>query len=207
MTDQHTSPAPTPAAGTPHDKRRRRFLGAGVSATPALLTLASQPALGVTCFTPSRSLSKNTSVSQQAKNGECTNAESPGNYMAQTDPTAQAYHWPANIPPSTKFHPLFSGVNRRFYKQPDNVISLTLVEVLSLVGPPDAEQVAFHLIAAYLNVNGGNGAVIPPHILDSARVLQIWNEWDVKGFFEPTAGVKWYAAEIKAYLLSNGIVK
>jgi hypothetical protein len=206
MNDHDTSSAPTPAASARPDQRRRRFLGAGVSATPALLTLASSPALGVTCFSPSRSLSRNTSVSQQGQYGECTNAESPGNYSAQQDPLQGAYHWPAAIPPTTPFHPLFSGVNRRFY-QADNTTSLTLGQVLMLGPDRDTQKVAFHLIGAYLNVNGGNGAIIPPQVLTSAAVLEIWNEWDVKGYYEPMAGIQWGAEQIKDYLVNNGIIK
>ena len=136
----------------------------------------------------------------------CVSAQSPGNYKAQVNATSSAYSWPAAIPPSTPFHPLFSGVNIRFYKS-NGTTSLTLHEVLSVVGAPDSQQVAFHIVAAYLNVNGGNGAVIPPHVIDSAGVKKLWNEWDLKGYYEPFAGVKWYATEIKNYLISNGIVK
>jgi hypothetical protein len=186
-------------------RSRRRFLGAGAAVPPVLLTLASQPALGVTCFTPSRSLSKNTSVSQQGKNGECVGAESPGNYKAQQDSSSNAYHWPAAIPPSTKFHSIFSGT-----KYVVNNVSLSLGQVLGLSpngSPGDPEKVAFHLIGAYLNINGGNGAVIPPHVIDSTVIKNMWTEWNTKGYYEPMAGVKWYAAEIKSYLISNGIVK
>ncbi|MBH9577365.1 hypothetical protein [Inhella proteolytica] len=201
-------------------RSRRRFLGAGVVVPPTLLTLASQPALGVTCFTPSRSLSRNTSVSQQGKNGECTGAESPGNYKAQQDSSSNAYHWPATFPPSTKFHSVFSGSRYMV-----SGVSLTLGQVLNLgpnTTPGDPGKVAFHLIGAFLNINGGNGAVIPPHIIDSTVIKNMWTEWDTKGYYEPMAGVKWYAdytmvgstvtvaapnGGIKGYLLSNGIVK
>lgn len=186
-------------------RSRRRFLGAGAAVPPVLLTLASQPALGVTCFTPSRSLSKNTSVSQQAKNGECAGAESPGNYMAQQSQDSNAYHWPAAIPPSTKFHSIFSGT-----RYVVNNVSLSLGQVLQLSpngSPGDPDKVAFHLIGAYLNVNGGNGAVIPQHVIDSSVIKNMWTEWNTKGYYEPMAGVKWYATEIKNYLISNGIVK
>ena len=203
----HTNRDPSDVAPLPPvESRRRRFLGAGVATAPALLTLASQPALGVTCFTPSRSLSRNTSISQQGKNGNCLNAESPGNYKEQQTPGHGAYHWPASIPPSTAFHSRFPG--QRFMTGTGvNVRSMTMGEVLNLVGAPDQQQVAFHLVGAYLNVNGGNGAIIPPHILTSAGVVAIYDEWDRNGFYEPMAGVRWYATEIKNYLISNGIVK
>ena len=137
---------------------RRRFLGAGAAATPFLLTMVSQPALGMTCFTPSRSLSRNTSISQQGKYGECTNAESPGNYKAQQASRANAYHWPKDVPPSTPMHPLFYegstlGVTKFAIQQSNGVwSSMTLGEAL---GVNAAGQVHFHLIGAYLNKRGG----------------------------------------------------
>lgn len=183
----------SPATTQPPARGRRRFLGAGVSATPALLTLASQPALGVTCFTPSRSLSRNTSVSQQGKNGEC-NGQSPGNYGAQTDPGIPAYTWPAKPQPNDPFYPLFSNVlkKNRFLitiytnkqKTKTGTRSLTLLEVLNLNPnssfadmvpntrlPVDPANLAKHLIAAYLNcVNG----FIPTKVLPKEQVLLIW---------------------------------
>lgn len=187
---------------------RRRFLGAGAAATPFLLTMVSQPALGVTCFTPSRSLSKNTSISQQGKYGECTNAESPGNYKAQQTSGANAYHWPASVPPSTPMHPLFyqgstQGVTQFTVSQNGALRSMTLGEALNV---NTAGQVHFHLIGAYLNKKGGNGAFIPDNVMTVQDILDMWQEWASKGFYEPMAGVKWYDGDIVNYLKNNGIV-
>lgn len=192
-------------------KRRRRFLGAGAASTPFLLTLVSQPALGVTCFTPSRSLSKNTSVSQEGKYGECTGAESPGNYNAQQDPNKRGggYHWPASVPPTTPMHSLFymgniEGITKFTKVENGRVVSMTLGEALNVNAPG---QVHFHLIGAYLNKMGGNGAVIPDSAITSTGILVMWQEFATKGYYEPMAGVKWYEAQIVDYLKSNGIVK
>ena len=211
----------------PTARGRRRFLGAGVSATPALMTLVSQPALGVTCFTPSRSLSKNTSISQAGKDGEC-NGQSPGNYGAQTEPGIPSYTWPAYPLPGTPFHDIFKpeyfvitvvGGAASKSKKPksggSNTRSLTFLEVLRLnpnsefedlapgsAIPVDPANLGKHLAAAYLNcVNG----FIPEKILTTEGVKGIWNEWATKGHFEPMAGVKWYAADIVSYLSANGI--
>ncbi len=83
---------------------------------------------------------------------------------------------------------------------------MSMIEVLNLGPSEDPQKVAFHLIGAYLNCCGGNGAVIPSNVMTPSRVLEIWTEWRTKGYFNPTAGVKWYAADIKNYLISNGIV-
>ncbi len=190
---------------------RRRFLGAGVGATPALMMLASQPALGVTCFSPSRALSRNTSVSQQGKYGDCTGI-SPGNYKTQTTPGAPSYHWPAAPVPTTLFHSIFSGSYFEVTKSTTGggTRSLTLLEVLDLptvppdvmAVPSDPSKLAFHIIGAYLNVQKG---FIPATVLDSQKVKNIWSELALRGYFEPTAGVKWYPADVVTYLQNSGI--
>lgn len=217
MADQK-NPERTELTVSDHDAKRRRFLRAGAAASPAVLSLASQPALGVNCFTPSRSLSRNTSVSQQGKYGECLRAESPGNYKAQQDPNAGAYHWPASVPPSTLFHSVFTAQGSRtgtiFIKpNPSGVghISMTMGEVLDLTGNADPGKVAFHLIGAYLNAKGGNGAVInlgtlgPGETVESI-IIGVWSEWVSKGYYEPMAGMQWGSEQIVNYLKTNGIV-
>src|SRR5574343_684460 len=85
----------------PAPRGRRRFLGASIAASTTITTIASQPALGTTCFTPSRSLSRNTSVSQQGKFGAC-NGQPPSNYKTATD------NWPGYPLPTTPFHDVFA---------------------------------------------------------------------------------------------------
>ena len=208
MNDHETQRDVDPGSVIATAKGRRRLIGAGAAAAPFLLTLVSQPALGTTCFTPSRSLSKNTSLSQQGKYGQCTGAESPGNYKAQQTPGA-SYHWPASVPPTTAMHPLFymgnsEGVTKFTKVVNSQTVSQTLGEAL---GVQAAGQVHFHLIAAYLNKNGGNGAVIPDNVMTVMSILGMWQEYATKGYYEPFAGTKWYAAEIVSYLTTNGIVK
>lgn len=209
MTTKHSHSDSAPLAE--QKTERRRFLGKGLKAAPFVITLASQPALGATCFTPSRSLSKNTSISQQGKDGECLNAESPGNYKTNQTPGDPAYHWPSSVPPSTPFHPLFKegSSSAHSFTLPASGIGfrpMTLGEVLTLGAGQDTNRVAKHLIGAYLNTMGGNGAVIPGHVMTPLGILSIWSEYVDKGFYEPVAGVKWYATEIKYYLRSNGLV-
>lgn len=208
MTDLENTPSTCNDGQTGKTNDRRRFLGAGTVAAPFLMTMVSQPALGVQCFTPSRSLSKNTSLSQTAKNGNCTGAESPGNYAAQQTLGAASYHWPSAVPPSTLMHPLFyqggsQGVTCFTKKVNGSWVSQTLGEAL-LVNAPG--QVHFHIIAAYLNKKGGNNAVIPDTAITEQGIKDIWKEYATKGYYQPSATVKWYEAEIVNYLKNNGIV-
>jgi hypothetical protein len=186
---------------------RRRFLGAGAVATPAILTLVSQPALGVTCFTPSRSLSKNTSKSQAGKDGLCTGAESPGNYKTQTTPGTSAYHWP--ISPNTKFHSnqTYGGVAGVFSGSIYG--NRSLLDVLNKTnGMSDPYNVAYHLVAAYLNVLGGNSAVIASNVMNAQDVKDIWTAWLASGRtkYPVMAGTDWTGQQLVDYLISNGIV-
>ncbi len=202
--NDHLDTASQPQAPATKASGRRRFLGAGVVGAPAVLTLVSQPALGVTCFTPSRSLSRNTSLTQQGKYSNCSGAESPGNYMARAT-GVPGHSWPSAIPSTTPFHPTFSGAAYMYTKNSKQV-SRTMMEVLNLTNG----TLPFFLIAAYLNANGGNGAMIPAKLdpnsalTTSAMILQIYTEWRTKGYFEPSAGIQWYADDIKNYLYSNG---
>jgi hypothetical protein len=208
MTTSNQDLQQTPVKPVSEGGRRRRFLGAGVTAAPLILTMVSQPALGATCFTPSRSLSKNTSLSQQGFYGVCTGAESAGNYKRHQDKSHNAYHWPASVEPSFPFHPLFlegssAGVTK-FTKQGTNGdVSMSLGEALNA---NTGGQVHKHIIAAYLNIMGGNNAKIPPNVITVAGVQKIWSEYALKGYYEPMAGVKWFPDQITEYLKSNGIV-
>ncbi len=206
MIDHETPPECNKDQVIATNSGRRRLIGTGAAAAPFLLTLVSQPALGVTCFTPSRSLSRNTSLSQQGHFGECTGAESPGNYAAQQTPGSGAYHWPASTPPGTLMHPLFTQGNSQGitkFRHPSGA-SMTLGEALNVNAPM---QVHFHIIAALLNKRGGNGAVIPDSGITEAGIKAIWTEYAMTGYYTPFAGApKWDGAAIVLYLKNNGIV-
>ena len=205
MNDRIPPTTSTVGSTPPTAKGRRRFLGAGVSATPALMTLVSQPALGVTCFTPSRSLSKNTSVSQVGKDGEC-NGRSPGNYGAQTEPGIPSYTWPAYPKPDTPFHDIFSGdlftipvvggtsSSSKSKKPKTNVPStrsLTFLEVIRLnptstfedlapggTIPVDPANLGKHIAAAYLNcVNGFIDRRVLDIVLNEFNAPLVQNIW------------------------------
>ena len=176
--------------------------------TPTILTLVSQPALGTTCYTPSRSLSKNTSASQAGKDGICLNAESPGNYKTQSVPGTSPYHWP--ISPNTKFHSnkTYNGIAGVF--SGSTYGSRSLLDVLNKTnGLNDPYNVAYHLIAAYLNILGGNSAVIASNVLNAQGVKDIWTAWLASGFtkYPVMPGTDWTGQQLVDYLISNGIVK
>jgi hypothetical protein len=186
---------------------RRRFLTGGAALAPAVLTLSSQPALAGTCFSPSRSLSKNMSVSQAGKYGDCRGM-SPGNYKTQTTPGTPSYNWPPTPAPATAFHQLFSGGLFKVQLETGGTRSLTLLEVLNLPTKPtgvasvpeDPSKLGFHVVGAYLNIQKG---LVPPVVLTTTGLLTIWDEYVLRRYYEPTAGVKWDAATIVSYLKNS----
>jgi hypothetical protein len=183
------------ATTAPVAASRRRFLGKGAVAAPAVLTLASSPALatGMACSSPSRAMSQHASAAGRGDSGIC-NGISPGNYKAQTTAGKPGYYWPASCGPDVKMHPLFSG--SRFG-------SMSLKQVLNLVGAPDAQQVAFHLIGAYLNCLNGR---IPTKVLTAAQVKAIYTSWDTTGGYPPFVGATpWTGTEIVTYLKNSKI--
>lgn len=186
MNEQSTSKT-TPGLQT--NAGRRRFLGKGAVVAPAVLTLASQPALGVTCFTPSRSLSKNTSASQAGKDGQCTGTKTPLDFKTT---------WPTGVcAAETKFHPYFSGA---LQVTEDGFTSKTMKAVLTA----NQTTLAAYVITAYLNLKLG---LIPANVLTETAIKNMWTNASVAGgFYEPTAGVKWFAADVINYLRTNGIV-
>ena len=178
------------------DPGRRRLVRGGLGAAPVLMTLVSRPALGhgYKCFSPSGFVSMPTSEHGQPK---FCSGRTPG-YWKQPQHFDE---WPKPYYPvntkyktATKFKDVFSPTLYPW--------STTLLQVLELqAGPPN--DVARHIVAALLNVKKGWTPV-----LTIESVKGIWTQYastggGITGYFEPTAGVKWYHDEITAYLKST----
>lgn len=208
--DEHATNAATPGSSTPARSGRRRFLGAGVGAAPAVLTLTSSPALasGLSCTSPSRSMSMHASTKGRPDQGFC-NGESPGNYKAQADAYLKngqpnpAYHWPslpgqgsaAAPSPDTQFHAVFTP-SGQFDGE-------TMLQVLSRNGTGDPFKLAFHLIGAYLNCVRG---LIPVGVLTTDQVQAIYSAYRSPAGYTPVVGgLPWTASQIVDYLKNNGI--
>ena len=71
---------------------------------------------------------------------------------------------------------------------------LTMLEVLERGGGGDAE-LGPYIVAGVLNAAAGMTPV-----LDVPSVLNLWNECDSRGFYEPTAGVQWTPTQVVEYL-------
>jgi len=184
------------------DRNRRRLVGGGLGAAPLLMTLVSRPVLGQeTCLSASAHLSGPTSHphEQQVCSGGSPNYwsqnlnEWPSPYQATTDAEASAALGSSSTLFATTANTatLFAATFSPSPYPPET----TYLAVLNMSGP--SNEVARHLVAAQLNVAKGWTPV-----LDAGRIQEIWLEYTGKGYFEPTAGVKWYEADIVAYLES-----
>ena len=87
---------------------------------------------------------------------------------------------------ATSYHQVFSG---SFFGVQ------TLLEVMQNSSGGGTFDVGNHLAAALLNAAKGWTPV-----LTVGQVQNIWSEYMSKGYFEPTAGAKWYAGDIVVYL-------
>jgi hypothetical protein len=176
---------------------RRRFLRGGAAAAPVLMTLASRPVLGAqVCTTASAFGSMGSGrTAQVVCSGRApeywANEQSfpswPAPYTAaavKADPLAGR---DARTP--TLFQSCFAGSMQYQNK--------TLLDVLH-TGGGSPNDVARHCVAAMLNVAAGLAPV-----LTIPKVCGMWQEFSTRGYYEPTAGVRWDNTRLVAYLRST----
>lgn len=195
---------------------RRRLTGAGLGMS-AIFTLASRPVLAVQCTSASAAVSGN--LSQHGTPPQCT-GRTPGYWkVAQHgDEWPSPYKQgtcnksggmgndgcsssPENWAGGTTFHPELYGT-----KFMANNKSLTMNQVMimndsSYLGLTDKDNLGSHIVAALLNAASGK----TDGVLTVAKVKTMWQECQIKGYFEPITGVKWTPAQVVAYLKTTMI--
>ncbi|MBU1692103.1 MAG: hypothetical protein KJ958_03630 [Gammaproteobacteria bacterium] len=215
MADQNLpQDATSPAQSV--DESRRRFGKSGLAAGGVIITLASRPVLGAwACQSPSGFQSGNVS-----SHGQPTLCEgrTPGYWQAKKDwPSPYAtgtctnkknissnnpVDWIGGTPFSGTFN---CGGNGAIYQsaclpvkdapcKPTNPLSL--MQILLMGGKDDRYQLGAHITAAILNAKRGWTSPV----LTEQAVKAMFNEWATKGYFEPSAGVKWSGEDIVTYL-------
>lgn len=178
---QHDAPASGKADLSPEGTARRRFTRAGVAASGVLLTLHSQPGMAVeVCTTPSGYLS-----------GGLQSFRGPPPTCAGRSPGYWKNHsWPRGCDKNLPFTRVFAsnGTNGKTYGA---------ISQGGILEPQkwDRHGIGRHLIACYLNVQAGLSS------FQTVPMLQrIWLEYQTKGYYTPTAGVRWDGAKIVEYL-------
>lgn len=197
-----TTDAPQMQEGSP-EARRRRLLQGGLAAAPVVLTLFSRSALGgggyggggggaPYCDTPSGFISGNASYVGTTQN--CSGKKP--SYWCQS----QSYsYWRAPCYPTTvggsgghqatKYHSSATGFNGSQFG------TKTMMQVMQSGSTSSYTGVGCYVAAALLNAKQGWTP-----ILSETAVRGIWNEYVSKGYYEASAGIKWYADEIINYL-------
>lgn len=189
---------PREKASGPASTARRRLLRGSLGAAPVLLTVASRPVLAAAgeCVSPSSHTSLN--ASGDNKTYPCS-GRTPG-FWKQSQKFAQ---WPAPYyPVTTAGHPAtrFDDVFGVFGGYP----GATLLQVLETGGNDlGRDALARHIVAALLNAQKG---WTPPTVLSVEMVKHIWSEFVRLGYYEPTAGVRWYADYAVPATAGDGII-
>ena len=166
---------------------RRRLAKAGIGAVGILSTLESRAAMSpMICKAPSGALSGGLS-SHYGPEPVCQGL-SPGYWKNHTGA------WP--IPITTMFADVFYVAGDRSSCNA-NSKSYLCSTMLSLVSPQrfDRYNLAMHTVATYLNIRSGK-----INFLSVEALLNMWYEVQTKGYYSPTAGVKWNPEQVKNYL-------
>lgn len=222
MVDNKSSASDPKVQATPVDTdavntSRRRLTGAGLGMS-AIFTLASRPVLAVQCAPASAAASGN--LSPHGTPPQCTGL-TPGYWK-----TAQhGDEWPApykqgtcndnaggggdggcansptNWEAGTAFHPEFYGTKFISGNKSLSMNQVMLLNDSSYLGLTDKDNLGSHIVAALLNAASGK----TDGVLTVAQVKNMWKECQIKGYFEPIAGVKWSPAQVVAYLQSTMI--
>lgn len=163
---------------------RRRLLRGGLGAVPVILTVTSPSVMangsydGGICTPASSFASINTS--RPDRTFSCS-GRTPGYWK-------QSQHWPNWPAPfvadgnnATKFNDVFGSA----YGYPGK----TLLDVLGLQGG-DRDAIARHIVAALLNAAKNWTS---PEVLSVTTVKLVWMSFTEKGYYEPTAGIRWFA--------------
>ncbi|MES2960107.1 MAG: hypothetical protein V4792_18110 [Pseudomonadota bacterium] len=182
--------ATAPAARTALANSRRRLLRGGLAATPLLMTIASRPVMAGTCAPASSFASINASRHGEQPPVSCDGV-SPGYWKEPQHfrewpeywvPSAKAIPGKGWNPPLNAQATLFNTVFGAGFPE------LTLLQVLDLKGG-DKNSVGRYIVAALLNAATNKTA----GVMDVDTVKTIWTAFNTHGYYEPTAGIKWYA--------------
>lgn len=122
-----------------------------------------------------------------------SDSESSSKSSAPPSLNLNAYNKASDWTEGTNFRDVFNCYGNGAIYAP-----YTMMQVIWLTGNQDPYQFGAHIVAAMLNLKSGYTPILTENVL-----LGIYNEWNRKGYFEPTAGVQWYAPDIVSYLQST----
>jgi hypothetical protein len=169
---------------------RRRMLKIGASTAPVMLTLLSRPVLGIDCMTAS-TMGSTLHASHSPQILSCAGS-SLASWMAATtwpDPYKKTTKHGANGWDATLYHCLTTGLGGTTFS------GKTMLDVMQLSDDGSVRTLGRYITAALLNSRSNRTPV-----LSETTVRNMWNAYLAPGYYEPTAGVRWGAPQIVAYI-------
>jgi hypothetical protein len=187
MNDSTSVPEAQPTPGKAAMPSRRRLLRGGLAVAPVMMTLASRPVrAGGTCTTASAFASVNLSG---LKAESVCGGSSPTRWQSNSN-------WPAGLQANGKNATQFSAVFPAGGTYPEK----SILDVMKMNGTTGTSGVARYLSAAYLNAAA---KLTPDRVLNQATAVGVWSSFISKGYYEPTAGVRWNSDQIIAWISST----
>jgi hypothetical protein len=187
MTDKQTSSSPgSQASGSGEGSgavSRRSLLRAGLGATPVVLSVASQPVMATTGRCSSASAFGSINASRPSQVDYCGGCK-PQYWKA----TVCHPRWPSGYRPVTSGYTPATMFDECFGSR-GGYYGKSLLWVLQTTGT-GKDEVARHCAAALLNAAKG---LTPPTVLSVQTVKNVWGSYVRRGYYEPTAGIRWYA--------------
>lgn len=175
---------------------RRRFTQAGLGATGVILTLHSQPGMAAadlaTCASPSGFMSIKTASHNPANS--CSNNRSHGYWKTHSS----SWRSRTGTSPDTPFTDVLAA--RGAYIGLKNYTLMDILNPSKEVKQIDRGNVAMQIVTALLNARASSMAGIPS-VLPEEKVVEIWDEYTIKGSYRPTgSATPWTGPQIAAYL-------
>jgi hypothetical protein len=201
MTPPPESPGAGDAPPLPLSSTRRRLLQGGLAAAPVLMTVASRPVFGQECQSPSAAMSMPSShvhapvpcSGLTPDQWKAIPEQWPSPYLGQTPTTTSM---------NSQFAALYAAQQPTLYHCPTTGLGghvfggKTMINVCGMTeGGRNVDTLGRYIVAALLNARSGRTPV-----LDEGGVRNMWNDMVNRGYYEPTAGVRWTASDIVAYL-------
>jgi len=181
-----------------HGASRRRFTRAGAGAAGVILTLHSQPGMatyghyGGVCASPSGFMSIKT-ASHNPQNS-CSNNRS---FVFWRD-NWKSWKSRCGVHPETRFADVLSP--RNSYAGLKHFTLLQILQQTKEVRAIDRSYVALQIVTALLNARASEKSGIPS-VLPEDKVVDIWDEFTIKGSYTPKGSAKpWTGLQLSAYL-------
>jgi hypothetical protein len=170
---------------------RRRFTRAGILATGAISTVANATGTITKCATASGSLSGGLASHTPTIKPVCGGL-SPGGWLQPGGGEV----WPCAK--TKKFGTVFSCSGKTAKYANYTLYNLLDPQYMKNKGQTDDYMIARHFVASYLNVISVPSKT---NVITYQILKNMWNAYNsAKGYYEPSAGVKWYGPQIVAYL-------